>query len=119
MVANSNKATKMVKYICPNNCGSFRMLNPGVSLALCQKPNCNNVLMIPINRQQSVKSKSDSKYDSKKVPFMCDKCGKGRGEGIHILTLIDQKYAICYECSKTYVSQSQSKWKYPSKSSKG
>lgn len=104
---------KTTKFICPNNCGSIRWLNAGVNLALCHNPKCDNVMMI----SASFKPNSRGKEKKTPAPFICDKCGKGRDEGIHSLTVVNKgKYALCYECSKLYVSP-ESSWKSPSKNS--
>jgi hypothetical protein len=119
MVGEIKTTSKQVKFVCPNHCGNFRMLNSGArpaTLALCHNPGCNYVMMVP----ERAKEMKGSRYkNNKKVkPFICDKCGKGSEEGIHVLALVDnRKNAICYECSKTYISTST--WKtYPSKNSK-
>jgi predicted RNA-binding Zn-ribbon protein involved in translation (DUF1610 family) len=106
--------SKQVKFICPNKCGNFAMLNRGVSLALCQKPECNYVMMVPERTKEMKGSRDRNNKNNKSKPFACDKCGK---EGMRVLTLVDyRKKAICDECSKTYISTST--WKtYPSKNS--
>ena len=104
---------RMTKYVCPNKCGSFRMLNPGVSLALCPRPGCDYAMMVPASSKQL---RNNSKSKQEEQPFVCCKCGKGREDGIHVLTIINrEKDGICYECSKNYAPTPT--WKSPSKSS--
>lgn len=38
------------KFICPNGCKNFRMLNAGTKLALCDNPKCDFINMIPEKR---------------------------------------------------------------------
>jgi len=89
-------SSKTVKFVCPNNCGSIRMLNLGVTLALCQNPKCNLAMMIPADIPRLKLKKTNIKQPQNQ-PFACDKCKRGREDGIHVLT-IKNKQTLCYDC---------------------
>jgi hypothetical protein len=84
--------TKQVKWICPNHCGSFRMLNRNIVLALCPNPKCESVMMIP---EKSIKRRIRKRIESK--PFICSECGS---PAEHVLTIIQKNPDIdaCYAC---------------------
>lgn len=103
--------TKQTKYVCPNNCGNFAMLNRGVSLALCQRPECDNAMMISISKRMIKKPKE---REQAPLPFICERCGEGRDEGIHSLAKVSKRF-LCYKCTKDF--NPVSRWTSHSKSS--
>ena len=93
------KKTKQIKFICPNRCGSFRMLNGGskpVTLALCHNPNCNLAMMIPEHKKE-IKTRKKNKNITLK-PMLCTSC---HGPS-HILTIIKEGRKVtdelCHDC---------------------
>lgn len=100
------KLTKQNKWICPNRCGNSRMLNRNVTLALCQNPKCNLVMMIP--QDQNTMRKSPKKRLEKKL-VICSECGSPET----VLTIIQKEnkafkipeIAVCYACLSGNKSQ--------------
>lgn len=91
--------SKQVKWVCPNNCGTTRTLNPGVTLAICQNPKCNLVGLVPFGQKIS-QSLRASKPMKKFEGLICSQCGKKATS----LTPIGQQWGrkssieLCYSC---------------------
>jgi len=96
------KDTKQVKWVCPRGCGYFRMLNPRISLALCEKCLVQLVPLVKKNIKGPVKKNSKKDNENQNADGLrCTKCGRY----VHILTIVKEGEGkpageYCYDCAR-------------------